>query len=273
MSVGGSSFGRRVRRAFTLLGGILVAYLLVTYVVLPLFWREDETHRQPGPKDPPASEGVPKVTRNREGIPGDPLNVGLVGNKSELVHAMAAVGWQPADPLTLKSSREIARSVVFGRPDLDAPVSPLYVWGRKQDFAFEQEVGSSADKRHHVRWWYDEEREVEGRPFWIGDASFDVGVELSRRTGEVTHHIDPDLDAQRDQLMDDLEKAGQLVRRYQVPGVGPTQDGRNAGGDRYFTDGMMAIGVLKPLPAEPSQENGEQPSAGAEPTRTDPSKQ
>lgn len=273
MTLSESSVGRRVRRAVTLLGGFLVAYLLVAYVVLPLFWREDEALRQPAPKDRAASGGAPKVTRNRQGIPGDPLNVGLVGTKSELVHAMAAAGWRPADPITFKASREIAKSVVFDRPDLDAPVSPLYVWGRKQDLAFEQEVGSSAKKRHHVRWWHNAERTVEGRPFWIGDATFDVGVELSRRTAEVTHHIDPDVDMQRDQLMDDLEKAGQLVRRYQVAGVGPTQDGRNAGGDRYFTDGMIAIGVLKPLPAETSQENGEQPSAGAEPTRTDPSKQ
>jgi hypothetical protein len=52
------------------------------------------------------------------------------------------------------------------------------------------------------------------------------------------------VDAQRDQLISELDKAGLLARDYKTEGVGPTQDGHNAGGDRYFTDGMMRIGVL-----------------------------
>jgi hypothetical protein len=46
--------------------------------------------------------------------------------------------------------------------------------------------------------------------------------------------------------MADLAAAGQLAWQYEWPGVGATQDGRNAGGDRYYTDGLMAVGVLKP---------------------------
>ena len=79
---------------------------------------------------------------------------------------------------------------------------------------------------------------------WLGAVSFDCGVGLSRRTGQITHHIDPDLDAERNQLMANLEHAGQLVQQDQQPGVSPTRDGRNAGGDRYFTDGLLSVGVL-----------------------------
>jgi hypothetical protein len=46
--------------------------------------------------------------------------------------------------------------------------------------------------------------------------------------------------------MADLVAAGQLTGRYEWPGIGATQDGRNAGGDRYYTDGMIAVGVLRP---------------------------
>jgi hypothetical protein len=86
---------------------------------------------------------------------------------------------------------------------------------------------------------------------WLGAASFDRGVGLSRLTGQVTHHIDPDLDTERDRLMADLERAGQLARRYQQPGVGPTRDGRNAGGDRYVTDGLLSVGVLRATAGPP----------------------
>ena len=233
-----STFRRWTLAALTAGGVILATYVLIAYVALPLFWREREKQRHP------ALASLPKVTYNADGIPGDPLNVGLVGHREQLVRAMLAAGWRPADPITFESSIKIAESVLFDRPDPDAPVSNLYAFGRKQDLAFEQEVGSSADRRHHVRWWQSKELDADGRPLWIGDATFDIAAGLSHLTGQITHHIAPDVDVQRDQLMADLRKAGQLQEQYQVMGVGPTQDGRNAGGDRYDTDGMLSVGVL-----------------------------
>ena len=77
-------------------------------------------------------------------------------------------------------------------------MSPLYVFGRKQDLAFEQDVGGSADQRHHVRWWRAEPLDAAGRPLWIGDATFDRDAGISHLTGQITHHIAPDIDAERD---------------------------------------------------------------------------
>ena len=189
-------------------------YLLLAYLVLPWPWWFAERGQHP------ALDGLPKVTRNADGIPGDPINVGLVGTRAELIGAMLAAGWRPADPITLRSSLEIAASVVLDRPDLDAPVSPLYLFGRKQDLAFEQEVGRSADRRHHVRWWLTDQTEA-GRPFWLGDASFDIDSGVSHLTGQITHHIAPDVDAMRDQLMADLAAAGALERPVPAPGRRP----------------------------------------------------
>lgn len=130
------------------------------------------------------------------------------------------------------------------RPDPTAPVSSLLLFGRPQDLAFERQVGRSARQRHHVRFWQHEAPGPGGRPFWIGAASFDRGVGVSRRTGQITHHIAPDIDADRDLVMEDLSGAGQLAQRYQVSGIGPTVSGRNGGGDRYFTDGEIEVGIL-----------------------------
>lgn len=231
---------RRLRagRIAVAIGMMIGAYLALAYAVLPLVWTAAERGR-----DPPL-EGLPKVTHNADGIPGDPLNVALIGDEAELVAAMLAAHWQPADPITLRTSLRIAESVVFHRPDPDAPMSALYVFGRRQDLAFEQAVGGSADKRHHVRWWR-AGTDVDDRPLWIGDATFDRGAGISHRTGQITHHIAPDIDAERDYLMNSLAEAGWLTDRYRWPGIGATADGRNAGGDRYTTDGMIAVGVLK----------------------------
>jgi hypothetical protein len=215
----------------------LAAYALLAYLVAPMLWRHYEHH--------PSLVGAPRTTTTPEGIPGDPLNVGLEGSEAEVTAALLAAGWSRAAPLGWRSDLGIVESVLGDRADTTAPVSTQYLWGRPQDLAFEQEVGTSARQRHHVRLWRSPEPEsAAGRPFWIGAATFDQGVGFSHRTGQVTHHIAPDVDAERDGLMAALERARQVVRTYQVSGVGPTLVARNGGGDRYYTDGELTVAVL-----------------------------
>jgi hypothetical protein len=213
-------------------------YLLVAYVLLPFAWQHYE--HQPNLAE------VPKIALTHNDIPGDRLNVGLVGEKEEVVRAMLAASWHPADAVTARSSIHIAESVVLDRKYDDAPVSSLYVFGRKQDLAFEQSVGHSARERHHVRFWESDQKSDDGRPTWLGGATFDRSAGLSHRTGQITHHIDADVDAERDHVIDSLIDAHELVRTFQVTGVGQTLSGRNGGGDRYYTDGEVTIGVVSP---------------------------
>jgi len=211
-------------------------YILTAYFALPSLWRHYEHN--------PKLEHSPKTTQTVEGIPGDPLNVGLVASQEEVVRALLAAGWYPADPITFRSSLGIARSVLQKHPYPKAPVSSLYLFGRKQDLAFELPIGSSAKQRHHIRLWQSQDLGTDGRPLWLGSASFDSRVELSRYTGQITHHIDANLDKERDTLMQTLEQAHQIVSLYQVTGVGATLVGHNGGGDRYYTDGELTVGIL-----------------------------
>src|SRR5262245_24172117 len=110
---------------------VLGLYLAVAYIVMPMWWSRYE-HRHPALAD------VPDVTHTGSGIPGDPINVVLIGTKSELMKIMVAAKWYPADPLTLHSCLEIAEATVLKRPYDAAPVSSLYLWGRKEDLAFEK---------------------------------------------------------------------------------------------------------------------------------------
>ena len=93
----------------------------------------------------PAVEDIPGVTYTANGIPGDPLNVALVGTEGQIDAAMLAAKWFPADRITLRSSLRIAADTVFHRSYDDAPVSSLYLWGRKEDLAFEQPVAPTPD--------------------------------------------------------------------------------------------------------------------------------
>jgi LssY C-terminus len=223
----------RLERALMILLAIVVAYGALAYLVLPAIWTHHE--HQKGLAE------LPMVTRTAQGIPGDPINVGLIGNEKDVLCAMNEAGWFPADPVTFRSSIEIAGSVLLDRAYHDAPVSSLYYLGRREDLAFEKPEGKSADRRHHVRFWNVMDKGQEARPVWLGDATFDRGVGVSHYTGAITHHIDPDLDLERKKLADDLEAAGMVDAKYQVTGIGPTLDGRNGGGDLYYTDGEVWV--------------------------------
>src|ERR1700687_3781837 len=114
-----------VRRRWLLaLVAMAVAYLMLAYVLLPLLWTHHEHE--------PGLASLPMVTRTASGIPGDALNVGLVGSKGDVLPAIQAAGWFPADPITLRTSIEIIGSVALDRPYHDAPVSPLYYDGRQE---------------------------------------------------------------------------------------------------------------------------------------------
>jgi LssY C-terminus len=223
----------RLQRFLLLALAVVLAYAALAYLVLPAIWTHHEHQKD--------LANLPMVTRTAQGIPGDPINVGLIGDEKDVLCAMNAAGWFPADPVTFRSSVEIAGSVLLDRSYKDAPVSPLYYLDRREGLAFEKPEGKSADRRHHVRFWKVLDKGEEQRPVWLGDAAFDRGVGISHYTGAITHHIDADIDLERKTLADDLENAGMVDAKYQVTGIGPTLDGRNGGGDLYYTDGEVWV--------------------------------
>jgi hypothetical protein len=225
--------------------GAVAAYLLIAYVFMPQLGKY-EARRHPA-----LYEGD-RVTHTGTGMPGDPLNISLIGSETDLVRSMHAAGWLPADPLTFKASVRIVVDTVLNEPDKNAPVSNLFLFGRREDFAFEKSVGNSPRQRHHVRLWKTTKTQND-RPVWIGSAAFDVGVELSKETGQVTHHIAKEIDAERDLLLGDLQKAGRIESSRWVEGFHQVLHGRNGGGDLWVTDGRLAEAFLKPLDSAPAK--------------------
>lgn len=216
----------------------LAFYLLVAYFLVPFAWRRAELRH-------PAFRGMPQIARTHDHIPGDPLNIALIGLERDVSKSMLAAGWHPADPLTLESCLRIAGDTVMRRPYKDAPVSNLYVWGRKQDLAFEQAVGHDPRRRHHVRFWRSTELDDRRRPLWIGAATFDEKVGFSHTTGQITHHISPDVDLERDKILNDLKQAGSVAAIDWQQTFHQQLSGRNGGGDPWKTDGRLAVALLK----------------------------
>ena len=226
----------RLQHRLYVTAGVIFGYLLMAYVVAPLFWRT-------AIEDDPRLSGGPRVTHTASGIPGDPVNIALVGSESAVIQVMTKAGWFPASPITFDSSVRIAVDSVLGRPDDEAPVSNLYLFGRKEDLAFEQPVGDSPRQRHHVRFWRWDELE-DNRPVWFGAATFDERVGLSYTTGQVTHHIGPDVDAERDRIVAEVRRAGEVQEVIWKDHFHKELRGRNGGGDPWHTDGRLAGIIL-----------------------------
>lgn len=224
----------RVRRVVWVrwLCGILLMWLVVAYGVLPLWWERYERKH-------PAAAMEMRRALTAEGIPGDPLNLWVEAGEDELVSGLLKAGWYPADPVSLETSLRIAADATFHRSYDDAPVSSLYLFGRKQDHAFEKPVGNDPRQRHHVRFWLAPEDGSTGRRCWWGAATFDRSVGLSRDTGEVTHHIAAEVDPERDRVLADLARSGvgkvSYVERFQE------LSGKNGGGDPWRSDGRLGV--------------------------------
>ncbi|NLB47730.1 MAG: hypothetical protein GX814_08370, partial [Microbacteriaceae bacterium] len=136
-------------------------------------------------------------TRTSDGLLGDPINLSLLGDEAALHQAMQAAEWTKADPVTLRSSLRIVTSTLTRQSYHEAPASPLFLFGRVHDFAYQQEVAGNPAKRHHVRFW----RTPDGRLLpggarvdWLAAGTFDRAVGLSLFTLQVTHRIDADTD-------------------------------------------------------------------------------
>ncbi len=174
---------------------------------------------------------------------GDPLNLVVVESKADPIVPFIARDWHLTRKLDVASMVETARAFVFRNEYLTSPVSPLYVFGRREDVAL-QKARSTINERIHARLWLTPYT-FETRRVWIGQVSRDIGVRLTAQTWNLTtHKIGPDVDFDRGYLLQDLLMSG-LVERYGfVDGVGATHASAprmNLTGDPYYTDGLRVV--------------------------------
>lgn len=200
-----------------------LTYAIGAYVILPWIIRMGLKllHRK----------RVPSFTTTGDGLPGDPVNVALVGTLAQLRAAFAALGWSEADRLGLASTWGMIRAFVFNSPYPTAPFSTLYLFGRGQDIGFQRAIDNSPRKRHHIRFWslslaraestwaggsasfwLNTDRPADDeRVLWVGAGTRDTGLSLTRLTFQITHATDSDTNVERDFIIAELENIGSIV--------------------------------------------------------------
>jgi len=182
-------------------------------------------------------------------ILGDPVNIAFEGTQRGIVAAFAKIGWVRADPLSVRDDARLAEATIKHGSYPTAPVSNLYLFGRREDFAVEHEL-RSVYSRDHARFWDMTRRDAKtGLDLFIGDASRDIAIKVLRTARGLpkgtTHKIDGNLDQERDNIVALMRQAGLVTAVVMEPGIGPTTNAENGGGDRFYTDGQVDVVVLK----------------------------
>lgn len=196
-------------------------------------------------------------TRTGDGLLGDPVNLGIDGSAAQLDEAMTAAGWHHADEITAASTWRIITSTLTRRSYPTAPVSPLMLFGRRQDVAYQQEVAGNPKQRHHVRFWHCPPGWLlpgGAHADWLGAATYDTDVGISFFTLQVTHRIDENTDVERDHVVSTVNEATPAVTMRTLHDFTTGYHSRNGGGDRFVTDGNLPIidvtGVEHRMPTE-----------------------
>lgn len=242
----------------------IVTYLLGAYLLIPALIR---LVRIVVP-----AKHLPFYCVTPDGFASDPLNIGLIGTRQELIDAMTAAGWYEADKHNFKNALREALSTVYGWSYPTAPMSHLYLFGRMQDIGFQIPIKDApAGSRHHVRFWattyrdgnkldvrsidwHHREAHVQhDRLLWVGAASRDIGVSFIRHNAQITHMIDPDTDSERELIARQLVKAGWGAVKHIITLGNPYKLTNRVWRGYLQTDGKMTVLELTPKTAAPSR--------------------
>ncbi|HMH30967.1 MAG TPA: LssY C-terminal domain-containing protein [Methylomirabilota bacterium] len=234
---------------------IFATYVLGAYVLIPAFIRLFRIVRPP--------RHQPHYCVTPDGFASDPLNIGIITTRRELIQAMEKAGWHVADRNSIKNLARSSFSTAYGWSYAGAPVSSLYLFGRKQDVAFELAVKGSPGMRHHVRFWattyekgqpldfhaihwHHRKSHVQGdNLLWVGAASQDVGIGYIRHNLQITHMIDPDTDAERQLIVGQLSEQDLVKKVEAIKLELPYRLINRVINGSLHADGKMAIVTLK----------------------------
>jgi undecaprenyl-diphosphatase len=183
------------------------------------------------------SDNQLKYTETPAGEKEEPLSfIIVVRNDAQLIEFFRQAGWLLADKVSVYSVMKIARAVLLKQSYPTAPMTPSFWNSQVNGFGFEKATdANNARQRHHARFWKTNYLTPGGKHIYVGTASFDSGIQWG-----VVHKINPDIDAEREFLYEDLRKTKRIVQSQKEQFVKPVL-GENFFGDPFFTDGKVYI--------------------------------
>jgi hypothetical protein len=186
-------------------------------------------------------EQIPRRIADKDGNPGDMVNFVLIGSEAQVQAAFQAAGWAQVDRDTKDAVVQALVASLSKQAYLTMPMSQLYLFGRPQDYGFAHaEPLTVVTTRHHLRIWKST-LSVGGQPLWVGAATHDMGLERDQRNGKLTHHIDPNVDDERDFVSRSLTESGYVTHHTTVMPPDPIKDEKTATGGGFHSNGEVLV--------------------------------
>jgi len=184
---------------------------------------------------------IPRRVTDKDGDAGDMVNFLVVGSEDQLKAAFQAAGWVQVDKDTADALVQAVVASLSKQAYLTMPMSQLYLFGRPQDFGFAHaEPVTVVTTRHHLRLWKSA-LTAGGQPVWVGAATHDMGLERDQRNGDLTHHIDPNVDDERDFVNRSLIGTGYVGQHTTVLPPDPVKDAKTATGGGFHSSGEVLV--------------------------------
>lgn len=184
---------------------------------------------------------IPRRIGDKAGNPGDMVNFLILGSEEAMQRVFATAGW-------VKVDADVKGAVLHGLVEslskesyLNMPMSPLYLFGRPQDYGWAHAEPISVVKtRNHLRIWK-APFTVNGKMLWVGAATHDIGFERDQRNNGVTHKIDPDIDLERDYVEKTLASTGLVTQITHFLPNSPMKEAKTATGGTFHSNGQVLI--------------------------------
>lgn len=240
---------KRLDQIFPVFFALMFTYLVSAYIFLPRVVQIILLLSRKG--------RIPRFNRARDGFHVDPVNIILIGNKDQLKNVFKQIGWSQADTLNIKSALKMINAFIKNKPYSRAPFSSLYLFGRRQDIGFQEPIGNSPRKRHHIRFWGTNTNKIDDPldikfwtkkqkidfskvNVWIGSGSEDLGFAFTQFTYQFSHKVNPNVDQERKYILSALKKNNCINKiNYYKPGMFTV--------GKYTSDGRIAVAKLKNL--------------------------
>ena len=188
---------------------------------------------------------IPRRVQDQQGNPGDMVNFAIIGTQDQVQKAFTAAGWTGVDKTTQDAIVHGLLATLSHEAYTEMPMSVLYLFSRPQDLSYARaDPLAVAAIRHHLRVWKSTEM-IENKPLWVGSATHDNGFEKDQRNGNVTHHIDPNIDEERDFIEQSFAAAGVMSGAAYVTPANPLKTAVTATGGSFHSDGRIVVIALR----------------------------
>lgn len=184
---------------------------------------------------------IPRRIGDKQGNSGDMVNFLIIGDEDAMKKVFTTAGWVKVDA-NVESTILAGALASFSKESyLTMPMSPLYLFGRPQDYGWAHaEPISVVASRNHLRIWK-APFTLNGQTLWVGAATHDIGFERDQRNNGLTHKIDPDIDLERDYVEKTLSSTGLVSELTHFFPKNPMQEAKTATGGSFHSNGQVLV--------------------------------